>query len=215
MSITITITDLQTIVDRVRPCVGVDQLLPVFTGVRLYTAGGHLCAIATDRYSVMVTRGPAVSEEFDALVPLTALAKIISTFRKDKKSPGEIKLETNGKQLVASSGEGVFINLSGGSLIFDLINGEFPKINHVVTDAIAGVGVPDLTALAAGMLGRVPKSLASEPCELRGTEPGKPIAVVGRDWVLVLMPLRHIERFEGTWNEWLPAGGTKSAAKAA
>ncbi|MDI9629189.1 MAG: DNA polymerase III subunit beta [Acidobacteriota bacterium] len=112
---------------------GRDELLPVFTGVRLEINGDQLSLLATDRYRMalkeLAWRPASSSAEGAALVPARVLSEAARSM-----AGGEVvtvALSNNG------AGEGL-IGLEGAGagttrqLTTRLLGGEFPKVRHLM-----------------------------------------------------------------------------------
>lgn len=120
-------------VSQVFVAAGRDELLPVFTGVRLEIEGDTLSLLATDRYRMAlreITWNPAsASAEGAALIP----ARVLSDAAKSMTSGDHVTLNLAGGEagdgLVGFTGEGT----SGVQEITTrLLDGEFPKVRHLM-----------------------------------------------------------------------------------
>ncbi len=112
---------------------GRDELLPVFTGVRIELNGDTLSLLATDRYRMALkelpwTPGSALAEGA-ALVP----ARVLSETAKSMTAGERVSLS-----LAAESGEGLIGFEGDGSggvrqITTRLLDGEFPKVRHLMS----------------------------------------------------------------------------------
>lgn len=112
---------------------GRDELLPVFTGVRVEIEGDTLSLLATDRYRMALRELPwtpaSPNAEGAALVP----AKVLSETAKSMTSGEQVVISLasgeSGDGLVGFSGEG-----SSGvrEITTRLLDGEFPKVRHLM-----------------------------------------------------------------------------------
>jgi DNA polymerase-3 subunit beta len=120
-------------VSQVSVAAGRDELLPVFTGVRVEIDGDTLSLLATDRYRMALrefTWNPASAlAEGAALVP----ARVLADTAKSMTSGDTVTLSLSGGEsgdgLVGFSGEG-----SSGvrETTTRLLDGEFPKVRHLM-----------------------------------------------------------------------------------
>lgn len=125
--------DLAEAVAQVAVAAGRDELLPIFTGVRVEIEGRTLSMLATDRYRMAlkeISWSPA-SEEFsgNALVP----AKVLSEAAKSMAGGESVSIALS----QPGSGQGL-IGLTGEShgtrrqITTRLLDGEFPKVRHLM-----------------------------------------------------------------------------------
>ena len=125
--------DFAKAVGQVVVAAGRDELLPVFTGVRVEIEGETLSLLATDRYRMALkelTWRPADSQASGAaLVP----AKVLSETAKSMGAGDNITMSLSnasaGDGLIGFEGEG-----SGGTrqITTRLLDGEFPKVRHLM-----------------------------------------------------------------------------------
>ena len=130
---TVVSDDLAKAVCPVVVAAGRDELLPVFTGVRVEIEGETLSLLATDRYRMALkelTWRPADSQASGAaLVP----AKVLSETAKSMGAGDNITMSLSnasaGDGLIGFEGEG-----SGGTrqITTRLLDGEFPKVRHLM-----------------------------------------------------------------------------------
>lgn len=120
-------------VSQVQIAAGRDELLPVFTGVRLEFAGELLSLLATDRYRMALKEiswrpaDPSVSGA--ALVP----AKVLGEASKSMTPGFEVSINLSN----AESGEGSigFVSTNDKDtreITTRLLDGEFPKVRHLM-----------------------------------------------------------------------------------
>ena len=121
-------------VSQVVVAAGRDELLPVFTGVRLEIDGDTLSLLATDRYRMAlkeITWNPTSSRtDGAALVP----GRVLSETAKSMTSGEEVTLSLaagdSGDGLIGFEGAGA----SGSRQITTrLLDGEFPKVRHLMS----------------------------------------------------------------------------------
>ncbi len=130
---------------------GRDELLPVFTGVRVEIEGDLISLLATDRYRMALkelTWSPGSTQiSATALVP----ARVLSDTSKSMAAGEEITLSLGSSGV----GEGI-IGFAGHGAAGEretttrLLDGEFPKVRHIMnTTATMSVRVSTADAIAA------------------------------------------------------------------
>lgn len=127
--------DFARAVSQVVVAAGRDELLPVFTGVRLEIEGDRLSLLATDRYRMALKEldwNPAsVQASGAALVP----AKVLSETARSMTGGDNVSMSLSASQggqgdgLIGFEGEA-----SGASrhITTRLLDGEFPKVRHLM-----------------------------------------------------------------------------------
>ncbi len=112
---------------------GRDELLPVFTGVRVEIEGDTLSLLATDRYRMAlkeITWNPAATDlEATALVPAKVLNETARSMTSGEEVTVNLSSGASGDGLVGFEGTG-----SSGSrrMTTRLLDGEFPKVRHLM-----------------------------------------------------------------------------------
>jgi DNA polymerase-3 subunit beta len=112
---------------------GRDELLPVFTGVRVEIDGDTLSLLATDRYRMAlkeISWQPAVPDlEATALVPAKVLNETARSMTAGESVTVNLSSGATGDGLVGFEGHG-----TGGSrrMTTRLLDGEFPKVRHLM-----------------------------------------------------------------------------------
>ncbi|SER38223.1 DNA polymerase III subunit beta [Microlunatus flavus] len=130
---------------------GRDELLPVFTGVRVEIEGETISLLATDRYRMALkelTWNPASTQaSATALVP----AKVLNDTSRSMTAGEEVTLSLAS----AGAGEGI-IGFEGHGAAGErqtttrLLDGEFPKVRHIMnTQAVLNVRVATAEVIAA------------------------------------------------------------------
>ena len=131
---TITSEDFAKAVGQVVVAAGRDELLPVFTGVRMEIDGDTLSLLATDRYRMALKELPwnprSTASEGAALVP----AKVLSETARSMTSGTEITLSLSS----AATGDGLIGFEGTGAaglreITTRLLDGEFPKVRHLMS----------------------------------------------------------------------------------
>jgi len=130
---------------------GRDELLPVFTGVRVEIDGDLISLLATDRYRMALKElrwNPASTQvSATALVP----AKVLSDTSKSMVAGEDIILSL----ATTGSGDGIIGFEGHGSAgqretTTRLLDGEFPKVRHIMnTPAVMNVRVKTVELIAA------------------------------------------------------------------
>jgi len=125
--------DLSKAVNQVVVAAGRDELLPVFTGIRVEFSGSNLSLLATDRYRMALkelTWSPSAKvSDVAALVPgkvLADTAKSMITADRITVSLADVQA---GEGLIGFEAEG-----PGGvrQITTRLLDGEFPKLRHLM-----------------------------------------------------------------------------------
>jgi DNA polymerase-3 subunit beta len=138
-------------VSQVVVAAGRDELLPVFTGVRVEIEGDTISLLATDRYRMALkelTWNPTSTQiSATALVP----AKVLNETSRSMTAGEEVTLSLAG----GASGDGI-IGFEGHGAsgarqtTTRLLDGEFPKVRHIMnTAAVLNVRVSTAEAIAA------------------------------------------------------------------
>lgn len=127
-SVSIGATDFHRLVKSVMPLADKGDSLPVLSAVWLRGHGEWLTATATDRYRVGVKRVKCeVPEDFEALIPVSALRTLLATFKPSRRNDPTLTLTPEGDRLSVSVEGLVSADMIGGTLSFRLETGEFPK----------------------------------------------------------------------------------------
>ncbi len=112
---------------------GRDELLPVFTGVRVEIEGDTLSLLATDRYRMALKElswRPANAQASGAaLVPAKVLSETAKSMVAGESVTMSLSNASAGDGLIGFEGEG-----SGGTrqITTRLLDGEFPKVRHLM-----------------------------------------------------------------------------------
>lgn len=125
--------DFSKAIGQVAIAAGRDELLPVFTGVRMEVEGETLSLLATDRYRMALKEitwrpsNPNVSGA--ALVPARVLQETARSMGPGSDIMLSLNTGTTGEGLIGFEGEG-----NGGTrqLTTRLLDGEFPKVRHLM-----------------------------------------------------------------------------------
>jgi len=111
---------------------GRDELLPVFTGVRMEIGGETLSLLATDRYRMALKEvpwTPTVRGDGAALVPARILNETAKSMTAGEQVTISLSNQVAGDGLIGFEGTG-----PGGSrqITTRLLDGEFPKVRHLM-----------------------------------------------------------------------------------
>ncbi len=130
---------------------GRDELLPVFTGVRLEIEGDTLSLLATDRYRMALKElswTPAATQATGAaLVPAKVLGETAKSMTAGEHVTLSLSVASASEGLIGFEGDGV-----GGlrQTTTRLLDGEFPKVRHIMnTQAAMNVRVSTADIIAA------------------------------------------------------------------
>ena len=142
--------DLSKAVSQVVVAAGRDELLPVFTGVKVEFNGDNLSMLATDRYRMALkemTWNPAsdVSEQ-TALVPGKVLAEAAKAMLNTDRVTVSLASAVNGEGLIGFEAEGTH---GIRQITTRLLDGEFPKLRHLMNipnDLTVRINTQDLIA---------------------------------------------------------------------
>ncbi|MEL4504850.1 DNA polymerase III subunit beta [Luteococcus sp. H138] len=125
--------DFAKAVGQVVVAAGRDELLPVFTGVRVEIEGETLSLLATDRYRMALKElawRPSDSQASGAaLVPAKVLSETAKSMVAGENVTMSLSNASAGDGLIGFEGEG-----SGGTrqITTRLLDGEFPKVRHLM-----------------------------------------------------------------------------------
>jgi len=120
-------------VSQVVVAAGRDELLPVFTGVRVEIEGDTLSLLATDRYRMALRELPwspvGTDAEGAALVPARVLAESAKSMTAGERVSLSLSAGDTGDGLIGFAGEG-----TNGvrEITTRLLDGEFPKVRHLM-----------------------------------------------------------------------------------
>lgn len=120
-------------VSQVVVAAGRDELLPVFTGVRVEIEGETLSLLATDRYRMAlkeITWSPAATDlEATALVPAKVLNETARSMTSGEHVTINLSSGATGDGLVGFEGDGAH---GARRMTTRLLDGEFPKVRHLM-----------------------------------------------------------------------------------
>ncbi|GAA2094000.1 DNA polymerase III subunit beta [Microlunatus panaciterrae] len=138
-------------VSQVVVAAGRDELLPVFTGIRIEIDGDTISLLATDRYRMALKElnwNPASTQvEAQALVPARVLSETAKSMTAGEQVTLSLANSSAGDGIIGFEGDGV-----GGvrQTTTRLLDGEFPKVRHIMnTQAAMNVRVNTAEMIAA------------------------------------------------------------------
>ncbi len=120
-------------VSQVVVAAGRDDLLPVFTGVRMEIEADSLSLLATDRYRMALKEldwNPQGKAEGAALVPARVLAETAKSMTAGESVTVSLSSATTGDGLIGFEGTGT---AGMRQITTRLLDGEFPKVRHLMT----------------------------------------------------------------------------------
>lgn len=129
----VTSDDFARAVGQVVVAAGRDELLPVFTGVRVEIEGETLSLLATDRYRMALKELPWRPTDPQASGAALVPAKVLSETAKSMVAGEDVTMSlsnaSTGDGLIGFEGEG-----TGGvrQITTRLLDGEFPKVRHLM-----------------------------------------------------------------------------------
>ncbi len=130
---TVASTDFAEAVSQVAVAAGRDELLPIFTGVRVEIAGATLSLLATDRYRMAlkeITWNPARKDSTsNALVPAKVLSEAAKSMAGGETVSLALSQPGSGDGLIGMAGEA---HGTRRRLTTRLLDGEFPKVRHLM-----------------------------------------------------------------------------------
>jgi DNA polymerase-3 subunit beta len=144
--------DFSQAVSQVAVAAGKDELLPVFTGIRVEVEDGAISLLATDRYRMAVkdlTWQPAArSIDAAVLVPGRVLAETAKSMVGGDRVVLSFAAAGAGEGLVGFEGEG---NGAVRQITTRLLSGEFPKVRHLMNipgELVIRLSTAELSAAA-------------------------------------------------------------------
>ncbi len=119
-------------VSQVVVAAGRDELLPVFTGVRMEIENATLSLLATDRYRMALKEldwNPRSSADGAALVPARVLSETAKSMTSGESVTVSLSSTANGDGLIGFEGTGA---AGVRQITTRLLDGEFPKVRHLM-----------------------------------------------------------------------------------
>ena len=125
--------DFAKAVGQVVVAAGRDELLPVFTGVRMEIEGDTLSLLATDRYRMALKEldwNPRSRGDGAALVPARVLAETAKSMTAGEQVTLSLSSAAAGDGLIGFEGTGA---AGVRQITTRLLDGEFPKVRHLMS----------------------------------------------------------------------------------
>ncbi|MEZ5090405.1 MAG: DNA polymerase III subunit beta [Micropruina sp.] len=130
---TVPSNDFARAVGQVVVAAGRDELLPVFTGVRMEIEGDTLSLLATDRYRMALKEIPwnpgGPGAEGAALVPAKVLGETAKSMTSGEVVTLSLASSVSGDGLIGFEGDGT---AGVREITTRLLDGEFPKVRHLM-----------------------------------------------------------------------------------
>lgn len=224
-AITLTATQLRDLLTPVIPHASKDETLPTLRAVHIRTAGKYVTAIATDRYRIgfqRVALDPEPEAGFDAVLSAVAIKRLLALFRPSRSHNPAVRLTIDGARITAAAASTLddgeqpnmwFLGdgLAGASLTFQLVDGDYPKVDRLIRDALNSKAEDAAMApsfnpefLADFRIGQ-PKHI---PMQISATGPVKKpwLIRIGDDFIGLLVPVRYADpaTAPGDTDTWLP-----------
>ena len=138
-------------VSQVVVAAGRDELLPVFTGIRIEIEGDTVSLLATDRYRMAlkeITWNPTSTQAAaTALVPAKVLAETAKSMTAGEQVTLSLASGSAGDGIIGFEGDG---SAGQRETTTRLLDGEFPKVRHIMnTQAVMTVRVNTAEAISA------------------------------------------------------------------
>lgn len=138
-------------VSQVVVAAGRDELLPVFTGIRIEIEGDTVSLLATDRYRMALrelTWTPGSTQaSATALVPARVLSETAKSMTAGEQVTLSLASGAAGDGIIGFEGDGA---AGQRQTTTRLLDGEFPKVRHIMnTQAVMNVRVNTSEAIAA------------------------------------------------------------------
>ncbi|NEA59500.1 hypothetical protein G3I60_36405 [Streptomyces sp. SID13666] len=186
------IVDFPHLLKQVTPHISADTTLPSINGVRFEADTTHLYAIATDRYTMAVTRRPVprgTAAGWSAFVSAADLKAVRSFATLTRRTPLFVDLSPCGQRLTFTAGA-----MALAVPTVNLPMAVTRRINWRTLIADAMKAMPNLTTevdLNPTFLGRWASAARNVPLTVWGTDAKKPLLIAcGDDFVGLQMPVQ-------------------------
>ena len=207
--LTIGVRQLRSLVEPVIPSASGDDMLPVLNAVLIETSGKWLVATATDRFAIAIKRVAASEDEpwpasWSALVPLSTLRGILSTFRasvRDRDPAIELTVMDDLLHVTSSAG---LLDMREASIVYPLQSGEYPTVRGLLRNALLAEPGASTTSFDPARLTRLLSKVDARAVAMKcGGEKRDPLAFTdGENFFGLLMPRSMPdtpEPFAGNW----------------
>jgi len=190
-AITVDLAQLRTLLMTVLPFAGGDIGLPVIATVKLEGRGGQLMAIATDRYTLGVSKLDVEDcDGFEALVKAKDVRHILATFKNRKAIQSKVALTVADESITVSLVDGLFADAEDLTARYSLMDGTFPKVLHIFRDwKPADTAVAACNPVYMARFQHV-TSVRGEPVQMRIGAGRSPVIVQAGDYFIgAIMPV--------------------------
>ncbi|NEA72783.1 hypothetical protein [Streptomyces sp. SID13588] len=213
------IRDFPHLLKQVTPHISADTTLPVINGVRFEADATHLYAVATDRYTMVVTRRPVddgSAAGWSAFVSAADLKAVRSFTTLTRRTPLFLDLSPGGQRLTFTAGA---LALAVPTVDLPLAVARRIAWRALIADAMRAV--PNLTTevdLNPTFLGRWASAARNDPLTVWGADATKPLLIAcGDDFVGLQMPVQNPDakspsRQSALHDLWADALGLSTAA---
>jgi DNA polymerase III sliding clamp (beta) subunit (PCNA family) len=191
-TITVDLNQLRTLLMTVLPFTGGDIGLPVLASVKLEVRGDRLLAIATDRYTLGVSKiNVEDADGFEALVKAKDVRHILNTFKNRKAIQSKVALTVSEGSITVSLVDGLFADAEDLTARYGLMDGTFPKVLEIFRQwKPADSGVIGCNPAYLARFQHV-TSMRGEPVRMSVGSGTSPVIVQAGDYFLgAIMPVR-------------------------
>lgn len=184
--------DLCRVLSDAKPFMSKDRTLPQLCAMQIECTGTNLIAVATDRFTIGVSRADYTGEVFTALLSASTVDNIIRLAKTGRRDVNERTVEIEVSSYLSEAGaDTVQFNFSTGESVgVACQTGDFPRWRQLIPagsdeqqDATVGFDAAKLAKFA--------KVAGSKDMALTSRGRGKPAVVtIGNDFVGAVMPTR-------------------------
>jgi hypothetical protein len=192
--------------------------LPILNAVSIEAHGDYLIATATDRYRLGVQRikmAEAVPG-FAALVSIRVLRSVLSIFKATRKSDPMLSITSSEGVLAVKSigGLGIDYGFMSGSMTWPLVDGQYPKVRSILTEAVAKEDSAPLLLNPSFLADFAAAQTNGEPIVMRGTAGHAVFVQVGADFIGAIMQVTKSEapKVDADWTTFLAPSKVEVAA---
>ena len=191
-AITVDLAQLRTLLTTVLPFAGGDIGLPVIATVKLEGRDGQLMAIATDRYTLGVSKiSLDEADGFEALVRAKDVRHILATFKNRKAIQSKVALTVTDGSITVSLVDGLFADADDLTARYGLMDGVYPKVLHIFRDwKPAGTAVAGCNPIYMARFQHV-TSMRGEPVKVSIGAGRCPVIIQAGDYFIgAIMPVQ-------------------------
>jgi hypothetical protein len=192
--------------------------LPVLNAVSIEAHGDYLIATATDRYRLGVQRVKMAEAVpgFAAIISIRVLRSVLGIFKATRKSDPLLSITaTEGVLSVKSiGGLGIDYGFMTGSMTWPLVDGQYPKVRSILTDAAAKEDSAPLLLNPSLLADFAVAQTNGEPIVMRGTAGRAVFVQIGPDFIGAIMQVKTSEapKIDADWTTFLAPSKTEVAA---